>query len=218
MTVTPTAPEAYLQGSKAYPPTYEIIRHLTSFLQWRFSKLPKGGYQWRCDDPGDAGQGQSDIFIGGDTPIDPTVVGQRPAITLLRATAAFQGVGLDDLAFVQMKTGATTQMDLIPTTIMVNVLSTIPVEADRLAWFVTEQIRGFRRDIIRSLPSLLYMGQRPSMSAPSPAGALVASSEHEWTVVVVSFPTFLQHATSVEPLNRTAFYGVRANVSSANET
>lgn len=207
--MTVTAPEAFLGGG-AYPPTYEIIRHLTSFLQWRFSCLPPGAYQWRPEGSDEAGQGKSEIFIGGDTPINPVTVGQRPAITLVRAQASFQGIGLNDRAYVDLRTGAHVQMDIIPTTIHINVLSSLPVEADRIAWFITEQIRGYREAIIKEMKALLYIGQRPSLSAPSPAGSLVQSTEHEWTVVVCSFPTYLQHATSMLPLNQTAFYGFGA--------
>ena len=208
MAATPTATEVF----PGMPPTFEVIEHLTSFLQWRFSCLPAGAYQWRPEGQDLTGMGQSEIFIGGDTPIDPVVVGQRPAITLLRASSGFQGVGLNDRAYINLMTGEWTQLDLIPTTVMINVLSQNDIEAERIAWFALEQIRGFREPIVKTLKSLCYLGQRPTMSAPSPAGSLVGgSAEAEWTVVVISMPVFLQHATTVLPLNRKVIWGMQVN-------
>lgn len=199
---TPTTPEGYLSGA-AYPPTFQVVRHVIDFLKWRFSLLPAGAYRWDPESDGSPEQSGSEIFISADTPIMPEKVGQRPAITVLRSTAAFQGVGIGDVAFNDLATGAVVRMDIIPTTVMVNVLSRLPVEAEKLGWFVLEQIWAFRDAIIRSEPSILYTGNRPSLSPPSPAGSLVApSTDVEWSVVVVSFPTFLQHATTTLPLNK----------------
>jgi hypothetical protein len=209
---TPTAPEAFLAGA-ALPPTFEVVRHVVDFLQWRFSKLPVGGYQWRPEDgQSETGVGQSEIVITADTPINPVVVGQRPAITVLRGQGAFSGLGINDRAFIDLKTGTEVKMDIFPTTLMVNVLSQLPVEAERLAWFAVEEIWSFREEIIKSLPSLLYLGQRPSISPPSPAGTLVQSTEHEWVVVVCAFPTYLQHVTTKQPLNRPILGGFDATI------
>ncbi len=219
MTAIPTAPEAFLNAKQGqfYPPTFQIVRHLVDFLQWRFSKLPPGAYQW-CPEGGNSetGEGQSEIFISADTPIDPVNVGQRPAVTVLRSQAAFNGVGLNDRAFVALSTGAEVKMDLLPTTIMVNFLSQQPVEAERLAWFGMEQIWAFREEIIKTLPCLLYMGQRPALSAPSPAGSLVASTDHEWVVVVCSIPTYLQHVVTKEPLNKPIVNGFTVNATTTS--
>lgn len=206
MATTPTAPEAFLGGG-AYPPTYAVVRHIVDFLRWRFSCLPPGAYQWRPEGNDLNGDGQSEIYIGSDTPINTTTIGQRPAITVLRSQAAFSGLGMNDLAFVDLRTGAKAKMDMLPTTLMINVLSAHDVEAERIAWFVQEQLSAFREVIIKTLPSILYLGQRISMGAPSPAGSLVNSSEYEWTVVVLAMPTFLQHATHTLPLNKPVLSG-----------
>jgi len=213
MAVIPTAPEAFLAGA-ALPPTFEVVRHVVDFLQWRFSKLPAGGYQWRPEDgQSEPGRGQSEIVITADTPIDPVVVGQRPAITVLRGPGAFNGVGINDRAYVDMRTGAEVKMDLFPTHIMVNVLSILPMEAERLAWFATEQIWTFREEITQTLPHIiLSLGQRPSIAAPSPAGSLVNSTDHEWSVVVCGFPAYLHHSTTKLPLNRPIISGASADM------
>ncbi len=218
MTASPTAPEYYL-GGQGYPPTFQVVRHFVDFLQWRFHKLPPGAYQWRPEDGGSmSGEGQSEIYISADTPIDPAVVGQRPAVSVLRSQAAYNGVGMNDRAYVDMQTGAEVKMDLLPTTIMVNFLSMLPVEAERLAWYGQEQIWTFREEIIKTLPCLLYTGQRPSVSAPSPAGSLVMSSDYEWTVVVVAIPTYLQHTTTKMPLNKAILNSMKTNLTAEPPT
>lgn len=200
-----------LVGQVEFPETVSITRHLVDFLQWRFSKHPPGAYMFTGHGP------DSEIYISADTPIDPEVVGMRPAITVLRSHAAYQGVGIGDVAYTDLRTGAKVYMDLMPTTMLVNVLSKLPVEADRLAAYVAKQIRGFRDALTASLPELLNIGQRIGISPPSPAGSLVAgdSPDFEWTVVVISVPTFLQTVQTTLPLNKPILNHVRVTGTTA---
>ncbi len=213
--VNPTSPEGF-GNDGLYPPPFQACRHILSFLKWRFASLPAGAYQWKPETEDSPDQAGSEVFIGADTPIKVQEVGQRPAITVLRSMAAFQGTGLGDLAYVDLKTGAEVKMDIIPTNILVNVLSRSPVEAEKLAWFVAEQIWTYRKAIIKNEPNkiFLYLGQRPSLSPPTPAGSLVAdSTDFDWCCVVVAFPAYLQHSTTVMPLNATILNKLRANAS-----
>lgn len=212
--LSPTTPEGYLSGQH-FPPTFELVRHIISFLKWRFSTLPPGAYQWKPESENSPEQAGSEIFISADTPIKPQVVGKRPAITVLRSAATFQGVGIGDLAFVDLQTGSQVRMDLVPTNLMINVLSRMPVEAEQLAWFIQEQIFTFREEIVKSMPRLLYTGAKASLSAPSPAGALVDSTDFEWCVVVVSFPAYLQTSTTKFPLNKKILKSVGLSASTA---
>jgi len=209
---TPTTPETPYLSRDFYPPTYQLVRHIISFLKWRFSKLPSGAYQWKPETESTPDQAGSEVFIGADTPIQVQQVGQRPAITVLRAPAMFQGVGIGDWAFTDLSTGAQSRMDIIPTNVMINVLSRLPVEAERLAWFCAEQIWTFREEIVKSEPSILYVGARPSISPPTPAGALVDSTDYEWTGIVVAFPAWLQHCTHKLPLNQKTLNKISTNI------
>jgi hypothetical protein len=198
---TPTTPESVFTGN--YSPLFQVQRHVLSFLKWRFSLLPQGTYRWAAESESSPEQKESEIFLSADTPIRPSVVGKRPAITITRSQAAFSGVGIGDLAFVDLSTGAKARMDMIPTNIMINVLSRLPVEAENLAWFAATQIFAFREEIVKEEPSLLYLGARPMIGPPSPAGSLVGdSTDFEWCVVVVSLPAFLHHGMHTLPLNR----------------
>jgi len=217
----PTTPEGLGGRDQTFPPTFQMSRHILSFLKWRFSSLPPGSYQWKPETEDSPDQTGSEIFIAADTPIRPEVVGQRPALTVLRSHAAFQGSGIGDMAHVDLATGATTKMDIIPTNLMVNVLSRLPVEAERLAWFCAEQIWSYREAIIKSEPNkiFLYLGQRPSISPPSPAGSLVGdATDFEWCVVVVAFPVYLQHHTTLTPMNRPVVKSVNLTATVVSET
>jgi hypothetical protein len=195
-----TIPEGPMVGAGQYAPTFELVRHIVSFLKWRFSKLPPGSYHYDLTDEGP--EGKSEIFIGADTP-DPITVGQRPAITVLRSQLQAAGLSLGDRAFIDLATGAMVRMDMYPTNLMINVLSTEPVEAEGIGWFVYEQISAFRDDIVKaSKGNLLLIGPRVMISPPSPAGTLVESAENNWIVVVLAFPTYLQRAITSLPLNR----------------
>jgi hypothetical protein len=216
--ISPSTPEG--PGPDLYPPAYRVVRHIVSFLKWRFSELPPGAYQWKRETENTPDQSGSEIFIGADTPIQPSIVGQRPAITVMRSAASLQGVGIGDLGFVDLRTGAQTRMDIMPTNIMVAVLTKLPVVAEQLAHFCFEQIWTFREEIVRTEPCILNIGQRPSISAPTGAGQLVASSsEFEWVAVMITFPTWLQVSTTKLPLNKKILSGftVRATVPPAED-
>lgn len=191
------------------PPTIRAVRHLISFLQWRFSLLPVGAFHWAPEDNAEPDGQQSQIYIAGDTPIPAQAVGMRPAITVLRSQAAFQGIGLGDVVDHNLRTGGKSYMDLVPTTLCVNVLSRLPMVAERLAWFVQDQIFTLREEIVRTEKCILSLGARTTLGAPSPAGALVDSVDHDWCVVPLFLPTYLQHRTSFVPLNQPVLKSIK---------
>jgi len=196
MTTRPQAAEISRSSATALR---SCVRHFIHFLQWRFSKLPPGAYFWSPDEQ------DNEIHISGDVPIDPVKIGQRPAITVLRGHAAWNGMGLNDQAFVDLQTGAKAYMDIVPTTVMINALARIDVEAEGLAEFCAHLIRAFREPIISASNGLiLYCGQRIAISPPSPPGSLVGgdSPDGEWSVSVVSVPVYLQTLDSRWPLNK----------------
>lgn len=208
---TPTTPEGQIVGVGQYSPFFDAVRHVISFLKWRFSKLPQGSYRYDIESEGPE-QKNSEIYIGADTPLRTETVGKRPAITVLRSQVVGAGLGLGDLAFVDLATGSKVRMDMYPTNIMINVLSTEPVEAEGIAWFIMDQISAFRDEICAASKGLiLYMGSRPMASPPSPAGSLVDTTEMEWTTVVLSYPCYLQRATTMMPLNKPIISGININ-------
>lgn len=205
----PTIPESFM-GAGLYPPTYEVQRHLVDFLRWRFSKLPVGAYHWNPENAESPDQSGSEVFITTENPISVAKVGARPAITLSRGPAQAQGYGLGNVLTVDLASGKQGKLDLLPSTVLVNVVSQVAVEAERLAFFCFQQIFAMREAVVRSLPCLLSIGSNMSLSPPMGAGTLIdpVGGTPKWHVVSVNVPVFLQVATSAEPLNRGVITGV----------
>lgn len=201
--IIPSANDYALQQNSVeqYPPTVRAVRHLISFLQWRFSLLPLGAYHWSPEDEDSPDGVSSEIYISGDTPLPARAVGDRPAVTVLRSQLAFQGVGMGDVLHHDLATGGKTYSDLLPTTFAINVVSRLAMVAERLAWFVHDQIFTMREEIVRTEKSIVYLGARATLAPPSPAGALVDSVESDWIAVALYLPVYLQHRTSFIPLN-----------------
>lgn len=184
-------------------PFVQIVRRTIEFLQGLHAQCPPGSYRWCPGELTNPDENESEIWIGADNPVSSDLIGKRPAITVLRGAASFQGVGIGDRAFYDAKTGGMVKMDILPVTLMINVLSRFPLEAEQLAWFEMQHIWALREELMRNQSGIMYTGQRPSISPPTPAGSLIApDTEHNWTVVSVSFPTYLQHSTTTIPTGR----------------
>lgn len=201
--VTAQTPEGGT-GEEGESPLVRVQRVMVDFVRGLFAQLPKGAYRWEPETASNPLQEGSDIWIGTEAPVQPEIVAKRPAVIIGRGPAAFHGVGLGDQAFTDLATGAQVKMDMLPTTVTINVLSRIPFEAEQLAWFVAKHVWNLRDELLRGKTFILYMGQRPSFSPPSPAGSLVAGpdTEHNISAVSVSFPTYLQHMEVAMPLNK----------------
>lgn len=209
--VTPTSPDFDVTSSDPtlWPPPLRAIRHITSFVKWRFSLLPPGAYHWAPESEDTPDQKGSEVFIGTSTPLRASIVGQRPAITVERAGLGYAGLGIGDLAFHDLRNGAKAYQDMLPTTLVITVLSRIGVVAERLAFFIQDQIFTLRDELIKTEPCILYTGAKASLSPAQPAGARLDPVASDWMAVVLSMPLFLQHSTSKMPLNRPIVNDVR---------
>jgi len=204
----PTAPEYQHPDDYRGSPYLQVQRVLVGWLQGLFAQCPAGAYHWE-EESNEPDASASEIHISTDNPIMVGKVGQRPAITVLRSMGTFNGVGMGDMAYTDWTTGATVRMDILPCTYIINVLSRFPVEAETLAWFTLNSIWALRDEIIKSEKCLLYFGNRPTCSPPSPAGSLIGDdTEHNWTVVSVMFPAYLQWSATTMPLNQRIVGGI----------
>ncbi len=201
--ITPQTPEGSA-GEDGESPLIRVQRVMVEFVRGLHAQLPPGTYHWEPESAENPLQEGSEIWIGTESPVNPEIVAKRPAVVIGRGPAAFHGVGLGDQAYTDLKTGAHVKMDMLPTTVNINVLSRVPMEAEGLAWFIVKHIWNLRDEILRGRTFMLYMGQRPTISPPSPAGSLVAGpdTEHNISAVAISFPTYLQHMEVAMPLNR----------------
>lgn len=179
-------------------------RVIVSFVRGLFAQLPVGAYHWDPETTSNPLQEGSEIWIGTENPISPEIVAHRPAVVVGRGPAAFHGIGLGDQAYIDQATGAYVKMDMIPTTLNINVVSRMPYEAEELSWFIARHIWLLRDEILRGNTFILYTGQRPALTPPSPAGSLVAGAdtEHNWSAVGITMPVYLQHMEVAMPLNK----------------
>jgi hypothetical protein len=211
--MNPTASESLMLGNvaDALDPGMRAARHIIDFIRWRFSLLPVGAYHWE-EEAQDKSAPGSEIYIAYEGPIDPAVCGQRPAVTVAVGTMTFSGLGIGDRIHIDWQTGAQTRMDLIPTALNINVLSTKSIEAAKLRWFIVEQIWMFRDEIVRTEGALHNIGPRPSLGTPGPPGSLmVASTEEEWVACIAQFPMYVQHCATTLPMNKRILNDVRFN-------
>lgn len=200
--IYPQTPEGQ-PGSQISSPMVRLQRVLVTFIRGLFAQLPRGAYHWEQSEGTAQDQEGSEIWIGTEQPINPNTVGRHPAISVGRGPAAFHGIGLGDQAFYDQATGAYVKMDMIPTTSNINILSRVPFEAEELAWFVANHVWLLRSEIMRGNDDfIMYLGQRPSLSPPAPAGTLVPDGETDWMVVTISMPVYLQHMAVAMPLNK----------------
>ncbi len=199
-------------------PMLRLQRVIVGFIRGLFAQCPAGSYHWETTNSSSQDQEGSEIWIGTEGPIDPEIVAKRPAVVVGRGPAAFQGVGIGDIAYVDQATGANVRMDMIPTTLNVNVLSKTSVEAEELAWFIAKHMWVLRNEILRDNSFILYTGQRPQLSPPSPAGSLVQGphSDSDWIAVTVSMPVYLQHMEVAMPLNKKILAGITTTVTASS--
>jgi hypothetical protein len=206
--ITPTAPEYMVPEDWTGSPFLHLKRVLVKFLKGLHAQCPVGAYRWDPDSEGSAEQVGSEVWIGMDAPINPQIVGDRPAITVLRGPGSFQGIGIGDNAFSDLRTGGQVLMDILPVTVTVNVLSRVPLEAEGLSWFGGKHIWALREVIMKGEAGIMFLGNRPNFSPPTPAGSLVGPDvEHNWVVCSVMFPCYLQTSVTRVPLNKPAVSG-----------
>lgn len=205
------APEYGISDARSVP-VYRVRRHLLTFLQWQFSKHPIGAYRFVLTPDGQVAS-ESEIFIGGDTPINPEVVGMRPTITISRGAQSYAGMSLNDKSYEDLRNGTKIRLDLTPVTYVMNCLGRTEEEAESIAYRATKLVWAMRDPIIVSEPALHLIGHQPQLGAPSPAGALVQGSpDLEWVAVVVNFPCYLVDSVTTQPLNKRVHQGTTVTI------
>jgi len=171
----------------------EFVREtLIDFLQTLFSYQPKGSYHWSPDE-------ETDIVIQDEAPVKTEDIGTRPAIALTRAPMRMQTLGLDDMASLDLRTGAKTKAVVVPGTMVMNCCSRVPLESERLAFHAGEHI-WILRDVLQK-SGFYQIGQDIGYGSPSPAGAIVAGDGADgWYATSVTLPFQVQRTARLTPL------------------
>ena len=194
-----------------YNPLRFIREAYVRFIQGLFSAAPKGWYHWELSNE------ETDIIITDENPIKIDTLGKRPCITCTRAPVALYTLGLDDMLSYDMATGARRKSVLIPGTMTVNCCSRVPLEAEQLAWIVSENL-WMLRDVLRQW-GFYDVGRNLAIGAPSPAGSIVSNdSGDEWYVVSITSPFQIARISQVTPLNQKIADAVRSTLITGPQT
>lgn len=166
-------------------PLFVATRTCIVFLQTLFSYAPKGQFHWSDDDE------HSDLVITDDAPVHVEVVEKRPAIVTVRSASAFAGIGLDQLEYMDIKTGAESHTDLISGNLTFNCMSRVKVQAEYLGWQVARHIWIFKHYLMKQ--GFHKIGEQIQMLSPSPPKALIqGDTESEIVNVAIVVPFHFQ--------------------------
>lgn len=174
-------------------PILYATRLFVRFLQGLFNFMEDGQYHWEPDDE------ISQIIITGETPLNMSAAGKRPAITVMMGPYQFQGLSIDQVASMNMSSTRRTSTDLINGYMVVYCIATMDTIASRLAWSVTQGVRQHRR-LLESVGGFFSIArQPPSVNSPSPPGSLVPDVQSGLVMVQVNIPFQLQWSWKSQP-------------------
>jgi hypothetical protein len=180
-------------GSFKYTPLEALRNLFVGFLQGLFNAAPPGSYHWDPD------PNFTDIIIQDEAPVKEEVMQKRPLITLTRGPIQFYSFGMDDMLQYNADIDRKTKSILVPGTMSVNCCSRVALEAENIAWVVGEHIWLLRDLLIKS--GLFDTGRQIQLSAPAPAGSLIADDNGDtWTAVSVSVPFQIVRTSAFTPL------------------
>jgi len=155
---------------------------ILSFLQGLFACADRGNYKWMANIE------DTEIVITDETPVNASVVGQRPAITIVRGPMAFAGLTLDTRQSSSMLSSMEKYTDMVSCTCSLNCLAKNDLESERLAWYVANHIWLLRKMLIKDTP--VHYIHVPQIGSPSPAGAIVQGDN--WVNTAVGLPVYMQ--------------------------
>jgi hypothetical protein len=153
-----------------------------NFLQGLFSYAPEGTYRWNANDK------LSEIVITQENPIESEVINKRPAIVAVLGQSAWAGIGLDQLADYNFRTGERKHTDIISGRITLNCIARKLTPARKLGWLVARHCWIMRRILLKQ--GFHDFGQRTIIMGASPPGSLVQGAVEPESVnvpVVVAY-------------------------------
>jgi len=200
----PTGP-VLAQGPDEDPMTF-YLRVFVRFLQIVFGTFDRGQYHWDKDDA------LTEIIIQGESRVTTEVFEKRPAIIVAMGSIANSNVFMDQFAGplldgseftpnLDTQTGTRRHVDLVSGSVVYNVLSSVEIEARRIAWTAINWTRGLKRSLMKT--GVHRICEDFQIGAPSPPGALVQADPTEIILVPVYLPFFFMNSWNVEPTDKT---------------
>lgn len=190
---TRTSPQ--FEGNFRNSPLEQVRTLFAGFVQGLFQAAPNGAYHWDPD------LDSTEILVCDESPVQVTNIGQRPAISMTRGPVQFYSLGLDDMLSYNNQTGVKQKSVLVPGTMSINCISRVPLEADRIAWIVAEQLWANRELLMAA--GFFEIGRQPVIGSPSPAGSLVQGDMgDEYVATTVSCPYQFYRTSAITPLGQ----------------
>ncbi len=139
---------------------------------------------------------ETELIVSDAGAVGTDTVETRPAILISRGPFAYGNVSLDQLLEQDLASGNRTHTDLLSGSFVVNCVSKIGLEAEKLALLVAKAIRMYRRQL--QVAGFFYIGHMIQVGQESPAGTLVSGdSEEDFVTVSVTFPVYYQESWTV---------------------
>lgn len=168
--------------------TKDLFRNLdkTSWESWAYRDDPES----------------TRINIGSTTPMDSAQVAARPAI-IIESQGIEGAMGtIGDLDDVDPFTGRTIYLELFSGTLLAYVLSKVPSEARKIAWFLKEMSWALRSTLIGN-SAFYQIGRGIRQSPVMEPGSLVGGDlRSNIKAVGLAIPFSFIRRTSVTPINR----------------
>lgn len=202
-----TTSDGFPDSSFKYTPLQHLRVLFVSFVQGLFGAAPVGAYRWSPD------INTTEIVVTDETPIQTTKLQHRPGITFTRSSVQLYSAWVDDMMEFDFRTEKKTKSVLVPGTMSINCCSRVDLESEQIAWVVAEHLWLLRELLMKA--GFFDVGRQITISAPSPAGSIVAGDQaDEWFSTVVAVPFQFYRTSAFTPLGREIVRNIELSLSS----
>lgn len=163
-------------------PLRHMVRLAVLFCQKLFQAAPRGYYHWEEDDQ------ETEVIFTREVPVDQETIHKRPVVAIVRSTAGWQGLGMDQLQSENAKTGQRTHVDMISGYLTFNCLAREGDESEQIAWLIANHMWLLRRVLLKL--GFHDIGQRFQIGGQGPPGQLVQGSSKSEIINVPAITSF----------------------------
>lgn len=188
-------PDGFPDSSFKYTPLRHLRVVFVKFVQGLFGAAPVGSYRWVPD------LDNTEIVVTDESPIQTTRLQARPGITFTRSSVQLYSAWVDDMMDFDFRTEKKTKSVLVPGTMSINCISRVDLESEQLAWVIAEHFWLLRELLMKA--GFFDAARQITISAPSPAGSIVAGDQaDEYFSTVVAVPFQIYRTSAFTPLGR----------------
>ncbi len=176
---------------------------LLRYLQDLFYQAPAGQDCFHLE-PGDTDYGidekESELIVTDQATVNTDTLEKRPAIILSRGPFAYGNISVGNLQGLTFTTGQKKQTDLVTGSFVLNCISSVGIEAERLANIVARGLRAHR--VLLQKAGFFNIGDRVQVGQETSPNSLVSGgSAEDFVNVPVILPVAYQDWYSIEQAN-----------------